>query len=152
MRSYYPRMIRLSKLTDYASVVLTELARTPEALRSAGAVAESTGVPRPTVTKVLKLLTQAELTRSIQGPKGGYQLARSARQIDLADIIAAIEGPSGVTECATNHDDCELTAHCHVMDHWQRVSVQINQLLRSVTLAELATPKLQRIPTLQVQD
>lgn len=145
-------MIRLSKLTDYASVVLTELARYPDELRSTQHLAESTRVPRPTVTKVLKSLTRAGLTRSIQGPRGGYALARDARHIDLADIIAAIEGPSGVTECATDHDECELTAHCHVMDHWRTVSVQINQLLRSVTLAELATPKMQRIPTMQVQD
>ncbi|MGB0964986.1 MAG: SUF system Fe-S cluster assembly regulator [Litorivicinus sp.] len=145
-------MIRLSKLTDYASVVLTELARYPSELQSTQHLAESTRIPRPTVTKVLKTLTRAGLTRSIQGPRGGYTLARDARQIDLADIIAAIEGPSGVTECATDHDECDLTAHCHVMDHWRTVSVQINQLLRSVTLAELATPKLQRIPTLQVQD
>lgn len=145
-------MIRLSKLCDYASVVLTELARYPDELQSSQALAESTRIPRPTVTKVLKALTRAGLTRSIQGPRGGYTLARDARQIDLADIIAAIEGPSGVTECATDHDECDLTAHCHVMDHWRTVSVQINQLLRSVTLADLAAPKLQRIPTLQVQD
>jgi len=145
-------MIRLSKLTDYASVVLTALAQDPGNLQSTQALSDATRIPRPTVTKVLKSLTRAGLTRSIQGPKGGYQLARNARQIDLADIISAIEGPSGVTECATDHDECELTEHCHVMDHWRTVSVQINQLLRSVTLAELATPKLKRIPTLQVQD
>lgn len=145
-------MIRLSKMTDYASVVLTRLAVDAPTLQSAVCLANATRIPKPTVTKLLKLLTKAGLTHSVQGPRGGYQLARSARQIDLADIIGAIEGPSGVTECVTDHDLCDLTDHCHVMDHWHRVSVQINQLLRSVTLAELATPKLQRIPTLQVND
>lgn len=145
-------MIRLSKMTDYASVVLTHLASHPGELLNSQRLAEETRVPRPTVTKVLKLLTRAGLTVSEQGPRGGYQLARAPRQIDLADIIGAIEGPSGVTDCATDHDLCDLTEHCHVMDHWRTVSMQINQLLRSVTLAELATPKLQRIPTLQVMD
>lgn len=145
-------MIRLSKMTDYASVVLTHLATRTGELLSAQTISVETRVPKPTVTKVLKALTRAGLTNSVQGPKGGYRLARPPRQIDLADIIGAIEGPTGVTDCATDHDLCELTEHCHVMDHWRIVGVQINSLLRSVTLAELAAPKLQRIPTLQVAE
>ena len=91
-------MLRISKLTDYATVILAALSAQPEALHSASGLAERTGVAAPTVSKLLKELQRAGIVRSVRGARGGYQLARSAQEISAAEIIDAVEGPVALTE------------------------------------------------------
>ena len=91
-------MLRLSKLTDYAVVVLTRLAHVDSLATSPG-IAAATGVPEPTVTKVLKAMTQAGLVVSQRGARGGYRLARPLAAIPISDVIVALEGPIALTAC-----------------------------------------------------
>lgn len=131
-------MLKLSKLSDYAAVVMAQIAREPERPQAAPELAEEVGVPRPTVSKTLKLLHKAGLVTSRRGVQGGYQLARTPDQISVSDIIAAIEGPVAMTACSYSQNECELAESCGVSDNWQRVTVAMRQLLDSVTLAHLA--------------
>ncbi|ANF57437.1 SUF system Fe-S cluster assembly regulator [Halotalea alkalilenta] len=131
-------MLKLSKLSDYAGVVMAQIARHPESAHAAPELAASVGLPRPTVSKTLKLLQKAGLLISRRGVQGGYLLARPARSIRVSDIIEAIEGPVAMTACSHGGSDCDLAATCGVADNWQRVSVAIRQLLDSVTLEHLA--------------
>jgi len=93
-------MLRLSKLTDYGMVVMTALARAPQGLRNAADLADETHIGAPTVSKLLKRLGRAGLVESERGAQGGYRLARAPSKIDVAEVIAAIEGPIGLTECS----------------------------------------------------
>jgi len=99
------------------------------------------------VSKVLKILAHAGLVESFRGQSGGYRLARAPERITVADIVAAMEGPFGMTECAAHQGQCHHEPHCGVRGNWQRISRVIEQALRSVTLAEMAhPPSRKRIP------
>ncbi|MDG1157092.1 MAG: SUF system Fe-S cluster assembly regulator, partial [Litorivicinaceae bacterium] len=111
-------MVRLSKLTDYASVILAQMARKPDVLWSAGQLSEDSLVPKPTCIKLLKLLVKGGVLNSTQGARGGYSLARPPSQIPVKTIIEAIEGPTAITECGTDETLCRLTDHCSVMSRW----------------------------------
>lgn len=131
-------MLKLSKLTDYAAVMMAHIARTPDQLFTATDIADQVQIPRPTVSKTLKMLLKAGLLVSHRGAQGGYGLARAPQQITASDIIDAIEGRFGMTECSQEDVTCDLQDSCGVSDNWQRVSVVIRQMLSSITLVQLA--------------
>jgi len=133
-------MLRLSKMTDYATVVMTRLAQEPDRLHSAQSLADSTHVELPTVSKVLKLLARAGLVTSQRGARGGYRLARSAERISVAEIISALEGPLGMTECSIHVGSCAQEPVCSVRRNWRKISQAVVDSLRQVTLADMAEP------------
>jgi FeS assembly SUF system regulator len=131
-------VLRISKLTDYATVILATLARDAAQLHTAADVARSCHIATPTASKLLKQLQRARLVESTRGLHGGYRLARPARQISAANILEALEGPLALTECATHDSRCDLQSHCAVGGNWQRINHAIHQSLEEITLAELA--------------
>jgi FeS assembly SUF system regulator len=133
-------MLRVSKLTDYATVVMTALAEAPDAVASAQALAERARLEVPTVSKLLKQLAHAGLIESFRGVNGGYRLARSAASISVAEIVIAMEGPIGMTECGAQPGRCDHESHCGVRGNWQRINQAIEQALRGVSLADMARP------------
>jgi FeS assembly SUF system regulator len=130
-------MLRITKLTDYATVVLTTLAFEPERVHSAAEVAERSRLELPTVSKVLKPLAHAGLVTPFRGANGGYRLARAPSQISLIEIVEAIEGRIGMTECSGEHSHCEHQPHCGVKSHWRRINDVISHTLRGMSLAEM---------------
>jgi len=131
-------MLRISRLTDYATVVLATLAQEPERVQTAISLAEQTRIAAPTVSKLLKQLQRANLVTSTRGLHGGYQLARPATDITAADILDALEGPVALTDCAAGHGNCGIEHSCRVGRVWQRLNQAIRQSLSEVTLAQLA--------------
>ena len=130
-------MLRLSKLTDYATVILGTLASGPGQRQTAAQLAERTGVAAPTVSKLLKQLQRAGLVQSERGLHGGYSLSRPSRDISAAAILDALEGPLQLTACA-DHAHCDIEGSCRVGSAWQRVNQAIRQSLQAISLAELA--------------
>lgn len=133
-------MLRVSKLADYATLVMSYLAQNPARHANASEIAEATKLRVTTVRKVLKLLTSKQLLTSIQGSKGGYSLARSSQEISLAQIIAAIDQQEGLTECSSDHSNCTLEQQCLVRSHWQVIDRTIHAVFDSVMLADLLSP------------
>ncbi len=134
-------MIKLSRMADYAVVLMTELARDPYSLRGAPVLAANTGLPVPTASKVLKLLAQGGLLDSQRGAKGGYALARAAERISVADIIGAVEGPIALTDCIGDDGSmCEIEALCPTRTNWGRINDVMIRALGGVTLAEMTLP------------
>jgi len=133
-------MLRLSNLADYGVVVMTAAARADSAgrLTSAAQVSERTGIPAPTVAKLMGQLGRAGLLVSQRGVAGGFGLARSAGDISLADIVEAIDGPIALTHCGAPHVECDLSDRCAVRPHWAPVNRAVKAALAQVSLAELA--------------
>jgi FeS assembly SUF system regulator len=131
-------MLRISKLTDYGTVILACLASQPGRLWTASEVAERTRVGLPTVSKLLKKLQRTGLVVSTRGSHGGYQLARAAAEITAAHILDALEGPFAITECSGQHSNCDLESNCRVGHAWQRVNGAIRRALTDISLAQLA--------------
>jgi FeS assembly SUF system regulator len=131
-------MLRISRLTDYATVILANLASQPELVQTATALAEQTRIAAPTVSKLLKQLQKANLVVSTRGLHGGYQLARAPAEISAADILDALEGPVALTDCAAGQGHCGIEENCRVSRVWQRLNQAIRRSLTEVTLAQLA--------------
>ena len=130
-------MLRVTRLTDYATLLLTVLAEAPERVHSAAELAERARLELPTVSKVLKPLAHAGLVASFRGSNGGYRLARPAEAISLIEIVEAIEGRLGMTECSGDHGTCELESHCGIRGNWRHINDVVADALRSVSLAQM---------------
>jgi FeS assembly SUF system regulator len=144
-------MLRISRLTDYATVLLAALAGEPARVQTAAALAEQTRIAAPTVSKLMKQLHRAGLVVSTRGLHGGYQLARPASQISAAAILDALEGPMALTDCSVGHGRCEIEESCRVGRVWQRLNLAIRRSLSDVSLAQLAgiDAAPARLPTLE---
>ncbi len=144
-------MLRVSKLTDYATVVMTCLAAAGDGVLSAQQLAERARLEAPTVSKLLKRLAHAGLVTSLRGVNGGYRLARAPRAITIADIVTAMEGPIGMTECSAHEGQCGHESHCGVRVNWQRISQAISAALESVTLADMLKPPVRQAATIPLR-
>lgn len=130
-------MLRISKLTDYGTVLLAHLAANHDDVCSAADTAAATGISLPTVSKLLKSLAKSGLVTSTRGANGGYELARSPAEISAADVIDALEGPVSITECSSIDSLCEHEGVCSVGGAWQRINVAIRRALDDITLSDL---------------
>jgi FeS assembly SUF system regulator len=142
-------MLRISRLTDYATVILAALAEDPARVQTAAALAERTRIASPTVSKLLKQLHHAGLVSSTRGLRGGYRLARPPAQISAAAILDALEGPLALTDCAAGQGHCEIEQTCRVGRAWQKVNLAIRKSLYEVTLAQLAGLDAVRLTALE---
>lgn len=136
-------VLRITRLSDYAIVLLGAAARNAEAGFTARSAAEQTGLPLPAVKKILKCLVRERVVESQRGTQGGYRLIRPATQIALAEIIDAVEGPFALTDCgqdAAAGAACEYVDHCGVHANWARVNGIVRRALASVTLADMIGP------------
>jgi FeS assembly SUF system regulator len=136
-------MIRMSKMTDYGIVLLSQLARDAAGTtRTARELAEQTRVPLPSVSKVLKELSQAGLLFSHRGSTGGYSLARPAAEVSMAQVITALEGPVAMTECADKDlaGTCELESTCPMRSHWHTINRTIHDALDRLKLSDITHP------------
>ena len=136
-------MLRISKLADYGALMMVHLARTPGKVKNAKQLAEEIHRGIATVSKLLKKLAIAGLLQSQRGAQGGYQLARPPVDISLADIITAIEGQTGLTQCSHLPGECSLEGICSTQQNWQVINRAILNALGSVDLQMLSTPDLQ---------
>ena len=133
-------MIILSKLADYAVIVATHLATDPDRQVTAAIVAAETQLPRATVAKVLKALAHAGIVSAARGAAGGYRLARSATAISIAEVVAAIDGDIGLTQCSVHVAECARTNYCPTRPHWAAINRAVEQALSTVTLDAMVTP------------
>lgn len=130
-------MFKVNKLTDYATVVLITIARS-HVVRSTQHISENTGIPLPTVAKLMKSLNKAGLVKSQRGASGGYSLGRVPADITLADVIQAVEGPIALTACAdTSEEHCSIESICPVQGRWNRVNTAVRAALTQVSLADM---------------
>jgi FeS assembly SUF system regulator len=130
-------MLRIAKLTDYATVLLALLARSSDSQQSAAELAARARLEVTTVSKVLKQLSQAGLVEARRGASGGYRLAKAPQAISVADVIVAMEGPIGLTECQLHTGLCSHETHCGVRNIWRKIGLAVETALRSVTVADL---------------
>ncbi len=130
-------MLRISRMADYAVIAMSYMARHPQANLSATDIAESTGLPLPSVSKILKKLSKDEILHSKLGVTGGYTLSRPPESITIADLISSVEGPIAIADCLDNNRGCSLENVCKVKIPWQRVSNIIEEALTELSLADI---------------
>lgn len=134
-------MLRISKMTDYALVILTFLTKDPDQFAQASDIAKNTRVNKPTTAKLLKVLAKHGLLESYRGATGGYKLTRQPEQVSVAEIIQILEGPLGIMEC-TIGKECALSTNCSMHTQWQKINSVIYQALDTIKLSDLYTKNI----------
>ncbi|MEJ5369805.1 MAG: Rrf2 family transcriptional regulator [Bryobacteraceae bacterium] len=132
-------MLKLTKKADYGLISLKHIA-TLGRDRSASTkeMAEAYGIPAPILSKVLQRLVREGFLISEQGVNGGYRLARDPSRITALEVIRAIDGPVLLTNCFTAESDCEIAGCCNVREPLRKVHERIQQVLDSITIADLS--------------
>jgi FeS assembly SUF system regulator len=133
-------MFKISRLTDYGTMILVYLASRGDRLCSATDVAQATHVAQPTVSKLLQVLARNGLVDSVRGADGGYRLAVAPESISAAQILNVLEGPVAITECSTDDSHCEFEPLCQTGGAWQKINRVIQIALTEITLADLEDP------------
>jgi Rrf2 family protein len=140
-------MLALTRKTGYGLIAMAHLASSGDQPTSARAIAQACEVPQSLLMNVLKELSAAGFVESTRGAHGGYRLARSPQSISVADLVAALEGPVRQSQCRTDQTGvdqectCSVMARCPNIDPVHRVQRRLYDLLRKVTLAEIARPE-----------
>lgn len=130
-------MLKISRLTDYATAVVLFLQQ-DHAMHSSEQIATAVGLEVPTVSKVLKLLTKAEILCSIRGANGGYKMLKDVAKVTLYDVIMAIEGDAAITECSKTQSLCSQESDCSTRTGWQQVNQDIKNILLKMTIKRMA--------------
>jgi FeS assembly SUF system regulator len=134
-------LIRLSRMTDYAVVVMSQMSQHPGTI-TAPELAQATGLPVPTVSKLLKQLAKSGLVVSHRGVHGGYSMVRELVDINAMEIIEALDGPVALTSCVEGAEDmCNVQSLCPMRGGWDKVNTAVRRALTEVTLAELCPPR-----------
>ncbi len=143
-------MIKLSKMTDYGVVIMSEMAKIEGRVMTAPDLSLYTGLKVPTAAKILRILAKSNLLGSIRGAHGGYRLDRHPKDISIAEIVRVMEGPVAVTSCVDESDvNCSVETCCPMRGGWDKINRAINAAMEEVTLADMCheapkpiTPKL----------
>ncbi len=132
-------MLKLTKKADYSLIALKHLALRPAtASASAKDIADAYGIPVPLLSKILQQLARAGFLKSEQGTNGGYRLARDPQHVTALEVIRAIEGPSILASCFTDHSECDHSERCSVREPLRKVHEGILRLLDSITISDIS--------------
>lgn len=133
-------MLRMSKLTDYAIVLLAHMAQDRGHLYTTTGITAHTRISQPTASKLLKLLAKSNLVESKRGTHGGYRLQGSPETTTLSQIIEAVEGTIGLTACSCELGQCTIENNCAIRHNWQLLSHHFRHILDGITLADMTKP------------
>lgn len=133
-------MLRLGKLTDYAILIMSHMAKQSDITMSAASLAEQLHLGAPTVSKILKMLSDADLVYSIRGAEGGYHLAHAPVNISVADVVLAMESGLALTECCESTNLCALESMCTMRENWRKINTIIQSLLSRLTILDMLAP------------
>jgi FeS assembly SUF system regulator len=134
-------MIKINRLSDYAVVMLAQLASHPEDALTTNKIAESTSLPLAIVRKLMQELRAADLVQATQGHRGGYQLTHPAANISLMQILNAIQGDLALTQCSQQDHKCPVQCQYHFEKHWQHINKSLDAMLSNVSLADMMQEK-----------
>jgi FeS assembly SUF system regulator len=132
-------MLRISKLADYACLIMRifveENLTISNATPNATNIAQSIKIGLPTVRKILQLLSRAGILNASRGTSGGYQLARPVSEISLLEIVEAVDGKLGLTDCCISNN-CLIISQCQSKQGWKQINDIVAQALREKSLAD----------------
>ncbi len=131
-------MLRLSKMTDYGVLLMSELAKSADAVQRAPDLASTTHIPQTTVRKVMTALIQAEMVESIRGVNGGYRLQRAPESISVRELIQCLEGNIALTDCENSvGKTCEQQDVCGTRKNWLKINHAMRDALQNITLHDM---------------
>lgn len=129
--------MQVSRMADYAVLVIHHMSQQPGALHNAADVATALNLGAPTVMKIMKQLTKGGILNSTRGVKGGYQLARATTCISVANVVEAIDGPICLTRCQHKNNTCQIKECCDLEGSWQLINDEVRATLQKICIHDL---------------
>lgn len=140
-------MIKLSNLADYAVVLMSAIATRGDDIHTAASLNFDTKVPLPTVSKILGKMAKANLLMSHRGIGGGFSMTLDAKNISIADIIEAVDGPVQLTNCLSEENTCcDYEPVCLTRSKWDKINNAVYQALNNVPLLEMVSEPFDFFP------
>lgn len=131
--------MQLTKRGDYALRAMLDLARQPmDKFILSRDVAERQKIPPKFLAQVMMDLSRAGLVRAVRGAKGGFKIMKSLHEVNMRDIIEAVEGPFALNACLVGKGACEMDCDCPLRPIWARAQSRLVEVLEQATLADLA--------------
>ena len=144
-----------STRAEYGVRLMVELGRQDdETPVSLGAVADAENLPLSYLEHLVAKLRKADLVTSQRGAHGGYRLGRPAEEIEMLEVVQALEGPISPMECFHETPEGKVLCSHEADDHeacatkllWTRVQGGVSKALAGTTLAELVEFTEQQSP------
>ena len=133
-------MLRITKMTDYAVLILANLVLHDNKLLTAKEIASETHISLPTTQKILKKLNRKNLVISKQGASGGYSIDPETKKLSVAILLEKLDGDLSITQCSSNDDQCEVEDFCNIGNAWQMINQRVQWALNDITLGDLIRP------------
>lgn len=129
--------LSLGRRADYAIRATLDLAHHPGQLRKAREIGEAMAVPTSFLPQILAQLVRAGISSSTAGPRGGYGLAKPAADVSLLDVVVAVDGEVGATECVLRGGPCRWDDMCAVHLPWAQAQRAMTEELAATSFADL---------------
>lgn len=130
--------MKLSTKTRYGTRILIELAlQINQGAIQVSKISSRQKIPAKYLEQILRTLKQADIVKSVRGPKGGHLLAKDPSQIFLGEIVRLFEGQTDLVECISFPEKCGMAADCLVRDAWQKATTVLYEKLDSISIADL---------------
>jgi Rrf2 family protein len=140
--------MEISRRTDYGIRVILDLASlSDDARASTQEIAERQSIPGPFLAKIISQLSLSGLVTTYRGAGGGVKLARPASDINLLQVIEALEGPIRLNRCVIEPSLCPRDEFCPVHDIWTKAQAELTDLLRITTFDDLVEDANQKTPS-----
>ncbi len=131
-------MLRITRESEYAFLLLSALLAEDDSPKSATVLAEATGIAAPVTGKVLKRLVRYDILTSTRGSKGGYRLSRQPHEISALEVVEAIEGVPELVDCVNGGErQCAFANVCKNSPFWQKINQDIHDMLANKNLADM---------------
>ena len=133
------KFFQASSRSHYGLRLMTQLAAADGQFLSLQTIARREKISAGYLETMASALRQRRLIVSGRGARGGYRLAKSAREIKVSEILTALNGPIKTMTCTGNKqgNQCPLRFNCPSRSVWQKLDVEIEKTLSSLTLADL---------------
>jgi Rrf2 family protein len=130
-------VLRFSKRADYGLMAVHYIAfHQHRGVVNTKRIAEDLGIPPELLAKVLQRLAKRKLITSVNGPKGGYVLARQPETIKVGEVLRAIEGPLGIVHCYQDYQ-CPQLDRCNIRRPVSAIQASIERLLDTISLEQM---------------
>ncbi len=134
--------MQVTRQGDYGIRSVLYLARQPfKKISFVAEISEEYKIPKSFLAKILQKLVKAKIVRSYRGVKGGFSLARPAREISLLEVLEAIEGKICMNICLHEKKKCQFSKHCPVSPVWAVAQARFSEILKKTNFDELSRQK-----------
>ena len=130
-------MLKITRKVEYALIALRHLQQMEQGqLSSAKSMASEYGIPQELLAKILQKLAKEKIVQALKGPRGGYQILKDPKKVNMTKFFEILEGPMGIMDCYFD-SNCEQINGCTIREPINRINERIRGMFDQMTLADI---------------